>query len=293
MSDNSGCPAWGGLSGCGPAFPRVQQTESRQRGRLPGHGVRLVLLLVMAVGALAAQSTPADLPKAETILDRYVEATGGKAAYEQRHSEVATGTIEMVGAGVTGTIADYRSAPDKAYTELEVNGVGKIQAGSNGEVAWELSALQGPRVKSGDEKADAMRDSIFNGPIRWREIYPKVVTAGSATVDGEDCYKVVATPKDSKPETQYYSKKSGLLLKTEGIQITSMGEIPVEETMSNYKDAGGILAPYTITQKGAGQEMKVEIQNVKVNTEIPASRFDLPAEIKELVAKSKSPAQSK
>ena len=255
--------------------------------------IKSTLLLALGAATLAAQSTPASLPKAETILDRYVEVTGGKAAYESRHSEVATGTIEMVGAGVTGTIADYRAAPDKVYTELDVNGVGKIQAGSDGQVAWELSALQGPRVKDGDEKADAMRDSIFNGPVRWREIYPKVETTGTAAVDGEECYKVAATPKDGKPETQYYSKKSGLLLKTEGIQITSMGEIPVEETMSNYKDAGGILAPYTITQKGAGQVMKVEIQDVKANTEIPASRFDLPAEIKELAAKSKSPAQPK
>ena len=35
ISDNSRLPMWGGFSGCGPAFQRVQPAESRQRARLP------------------------------------------------------------------------------------------------------------------------------------------------------------------------------------------------------------------------------------------------------------------
>src|ERR1043166_7944689 len=87
------------------------------------------------------------LPKAETILDKFIEVTGGKAAYEKRHTEVSTGSMEIVGKGIKGTLTSYRSEPDKSYTEIDIQGIGKVQEGSDGAVAWSLSAMQGPRVK--------------------------------------------------------------------------------------------------------------------------------------------------
>lgn len=52
-----------------------------------------------------------DLPKAETVLDQYVEATGGKAAYEKIKNRTASGTIEIAGAGIKGTIKMKQAAP--------------------------------------------------------------------------------------------------------------------------------------------------------------------------------------
>ena len=60
--------------------------------------------------ALRADDT---LPKAETILDRYIEVTGGKAAYEKRKTEIATGTFEMAAMGVKGTITHYAASPTR------------------------------------------------------------------------------------------------------------------------------------------------------------------------------------
>jgi len=61
----------------------------------------------MAMAACSAFLFAADepLPKAETILDRSIEVTGGKAAYEKRKTEITTGTFEFSGKGVKGTIA--------------------------------------------------------------------------------------------------------------------------------------------------------------------------------------------
>src|SRR5579864_1799089 len=113
----------------------------------------------------------ADLPKAETILDKYIEATGGKAAYEKHHSEISTGKMELTGKGITGTVTSYRAEPDKSYTEVEIAAIGKIQEGSDGKVAWSLSAMQGPHLKEGAEKAQALLAAKSNAEIRWRELY--------------------------------------------------------------------------------------------------------------------------
>ncbi len=69
------------------------------------------------------------LPKAETILDRYVEVTGGKAAYDKRTNEVATGTLEFKAQGLKGSVTRYSAVPAEEYLVMEIDGVGKIESG--------------------------------------------------------------------------------------------------------------------------------------------------------------------
>lgn len=239
------------------------------------------------IGAFTGLADDA-LPKAETILDHYVEVTGGKASYLKRKTEISTGTVEMAAQGIKGTITRYSADPDKSYVAMELDGVGKIEQGSIGGVAWEKSAMMGPRVKTGDEKAQALRESLFNGQLNWRKLYPKVETTGVADVDGEQCYKVVLTPAQGKPETMYFQKKSGLAVKTETVAASAMGEVPVEVLVSDYKNFDGVMVPTRMVQKLAGQELIMTIQTIKTNEEIPPDRFDPPAEIKALLNK---PAQ--
>src|SRR5437868_4503983 len=163
--------------------------------------------VVLATGVGRAAD---DLPKAETILDKYIESTGGKAAYEKNHNEVSSGTMEFVGKGIKGNISSYRAEPDKSYTEIDIQGIGKVKEGSDGKVAWSISAMQGPRLKEGEEKAGAFQAARFNADLNWRDTYKAEIT-GVEKVDGKDCYKVLMTPKEGMPMTRYYEKKSNLL----------------------------------------------------------------------------------
>lgn len=246
---------------------------------------RKLALAVLFGGFATAFLTAADepLPKAETLLDRYVQVTGGAAAYEKHKTEITTGTMEFPAMGLKGTLTRYAAAPDKEYSVMELDGIGKIETGIGGGIAWEKSAILGPRVKSGEEKAQSIRVGTFNAPIKWKSLYSKVETTGSDTVSGEDCYKVVLTPAEGKPETMFFSKKSGLLLKASTTAVTQMGDVPVEVIAADYKDFDGVLTPTKSTQKGAGQEFTMTIQSVQVNVEIPAGRFDPPADVKALV----------
>ena len=93
------------------------------------------------------------LPKAEKILDKFVEATGGKAAYEKIHNEKATGTF--VGKGVKGTVLNYKAEPNKMYTRVDLENIGAVEDGTDGDTAWALSALQGltsSKAKSGQSR---------------------------------------------------------------------------------------------------------------------------------------------
>ena len=65
-----------------------------------------------------------------------------------------------------------------------------------------------------------------------------------------------------------------------------MGDVPFEVFTGDYKTFGGVTMPTKITQKAAGQEFSLTIQDVKINQTLPADRFDPPAEIKALLSKA-------
>ena len=249
---------------------------------------RLMLLGAVAVGmAASGVSLAQPLPKAETILDHYVEVTGGKAAYEQHKTEVLRGTIAFPAQGLTGQLTRYSAAPDKEYSAVELGPIGKIESGVSNGIAWEKSVILGPRVKDGDEKDQAVRQSRFNAPLAWRTIYSKAETAGVETAEGEECYKVVMTPATGKPETEFFSKKSGLLVKTTATAASPMGEVDVEVVVSDYKNFGGVLMPTRSKQKAGGQQLEISVTGVGVNEAIPPDLFNPPADVQALVEKGK------
>jgi zinc protease len=244
-------------------------------------------LLAVALGALISQLAAQEaLPQAGAILDKYIEATGGRAAYEKLHSEVRSGSMELVGKGITFKMTLYRAAPSKSYMVLEVPGVGQMEEGTDGQVAWSRSAVQGPRVKEGDERALALLAAAFNADLRWRDLYKSAETQGSEEVNGQSCYKVLITTKEGLQQTRYYDKKSGLLVKAAMIAKTQMGEIPTESLLSDYKSVDGILIPHKTFMKVLGQEIVMTLDSLKTNVEIEESRFQAPEEIKALLGKS-------
>lgn len=236
---------------------------------------------------LAAAAFAADQVKPEAIVDKYIEVTGGRAAYEKIHTEVAKGTLEIPAMGLSGTLTTYRQAPDKAYTMIDLGAAGTSEEGSDGKVAWSINSMQGARIKEGDERAAALRRGALYAEVHWRDFYKKAELAGSEDVDGKPCYKVILTPNEGAAETRYYDKSSNLLVKIVSPVTTPDGTVTAEIGLSDYRDEGGILMPHTISQKLPGMDLSVKIESVQRNTDIPANRFDLPADIKALLTNKK------
>jgi hypothetical protein len=245
-------------------------------------------LLIAAAGILCAGFVHAAqdaLPKVDEIMDKYIAATGGRAAYEKRKNEVTTGTMDFTGKGIKGTMTAYSDASNNAYSVIEIEGIGKMEQGVYNGMAWESSALQGSRIREGAEKAEMLRDSTFNGELKWRELYPKAEVAGVEDIDGSPAYKVILTPADGKPQTLFFDKKSAYMVKRMVTVINPMGEIPMEMTLTNYRKLGDIVRPTKMTQKVMGQEFSITLWDVKTNVDIPKDRFEPPAEIKKLMNK--------
>lgn len=247
-------------------------------GRNIAIGTAIVLSLTFARAA-------DDLPKADTILDKYIEVTGGKAAYEKHHSEVSKGSFEMAAMNLKGSLTSYRAEPNKSLTEIDLGSVGKMRDGSDGKVYWSFFSMMGPHVKDGPEKAQAEISAKFNAELKWRDLFKDAQTTGTDTVDGKACYKVQLTPQEGPPITQCYDKESGLMVKMTMTAQGPMGEQPADTFLSDYRKEGDVLMPHKIKESAAGQEVTISIDSVTFNSDIPADKFALPDEIKALVNK--------
>jgi hypothetical protein len=236
---------------------------------------RFSVLMTVAVSLTFA----ADMPSGESLLQRYIDRSGGADAYARAKNMSMSGTVEMAGRNISGTVTIFEEG-EKSYTAMDFPGIGKVEEGFDGETAWEDSALEGPRLLEGDEKAAAKRAATLALITSWREVYKEARTNGESDVDGKPAWKVEMMPKEGKPETFFFDKASGLLVRIAAVLSTALGDIATEATMSDFRSVDGILTPFAITEKAMSQNILMRFGKIAYNAEIPNDRFELPASVK-------------
>ena len=261
-----------------PYIPRYRHLVSR---RIAWTAATVATLGFVSLGFAGE----ARRPSAASILDRFIEVTGGKAAYDKIRNRVTTGRIVHVGMGFEDATISYAARPNKRYHRWNSEAMGVVENGTNGTIAWYLSDPTGAIIEDGAVREGTLHDSTFDGLARWREIYEKVEVVGDEIVDDQSCFVVTMKPHAAAPETWYFGKKSGLAVKaTKSRLFTNMPVIPFELRFSDYKRVDGILLPHSVrkvsVQCGTKREMLVVTDSIRHNVELSADRFDPPAAIK-------------
>ncbi len=254
------------------------------------------------------------LPSAEVILDKYVELTGGKAAYSKLHTLHVEGTVQ-VGNGTTKANMTSDHAPPANSYEVVSFGLLQIVRGTNGEVAWQKN---GPlasigkgeaRLREYGEKDLALLLARFNADAVWRDLYSNVETLALENMNGCECYRIELTVKDGLGITsglrltKYYDKQSGLLVKTAmNLKVPKtepstnpfaapvpkvpleFGEMAWELLIGDYRKERDILVPHqTIERINGRAPTTTTIEQVDWNASISKDRYGLPDEVQALL----------
>jgi len=222
---------------------------------------------------------------ADDILALYVEATGGRAAYEKLSSRVAKATMVLPSLGVKGDVEMYQQAPNKSYMKLVLGQAGTVEQGTDGTVVWERSAMTGVRVLSGQERELGLIGAVFNAELKYKELYKSVQLMGIEAVDGAPAYKLVFTTPSGQTETRYYDKDTKLLVKSSATVQHQMGKISSTTRYSDYRAVDGVRMPFKMEVSAMNQKRVLTLTDVKHNVAIPASRFALPPDVQKLLDK--------
>jgi hypothetical protein len=238
----------------------------------------IAFALVLATCAFAqGGEKAAALPTVDAVLDKYVQALGGKANIEKQTSRVSKGTFEIAAFGASGTAEIFEKAPNKSAAVIDVPGFGTIKEGYDGKVAWSSEPQTGLREKTGAELAAARLDGEFYRPLKLKQLYPKITVKGKEKVGDRDTYVLEATPQDSSVELWYFDVENGLLLRQDAERESPQGKTPVQIYFESYKDIDGVKIPMVFRQVTSAFSLNVKFDDVKTNVPVDDAKFVKPA----------------
>jgi outer membrane lipoprotein-sorting protein len=246
---------------------------------LPFRRVSASLALALALGAGSASAQ--QLPPAQQVVDRYVAAIGGKQALARYQSRRIVAEMAMPAMGMTLTVETMASRPNKMLVKSNMPGMGEMLSGYDGQVAWSVNPVQGPRVLVGSELAQAVRMADFDAASDLARLYPTLETVARDSAAGRPCFRVRMVSRDGDEAFGCFDTESGLLLSLQSKQESPMGKVDVTAAFSDYRDFGGIKYAGTTTTSLMGQQMVTTLKEVSYDPIAP-SAFEPPAQIKAL-----------
>lgn len=252
----------------------------------PGRALPLAFsaIAVAAVAVASTAVTPAQegLPPARKVIDRHIEAMGGRAAILAHSSMHLTGTMSIPASGVSGSLEVFAAKPNKTLVRMTIPGIGEVLEGVDGTVAWSLSPMFGPMLAEGKEAEQKKFDADFYGELRSDDRYKSATTVEKTTWEGRPSYKVSLVRHDGSEEFEYYDVENGLRSGRELSRDNPAGTLKVTQITSDYRKFGDLMHPATITINVMSVQQQLTISSVEYDKVDPAV-FEPPAAIKALI----------
>ena len=247
-----------------------------------GHRVAGALAALALLPALAHAQAPAAtaLPTPQAIVARFVEASGGRAAFEQLRPRWERGRIEIPAQGMSIAYETFSSG-NRIVTLSEMPGLGTIRSGFDGEVGWAINPATGPQLMDGNQLLQARQ-----GADPLAILHPERYVASMQTVEETDfggarCYRVRVTTPWGESYDEFFDTTTGLQAGTTRRQVTPQGEIEVTAQIAEYRQVGGVRLPKVTRASMMGMQIVSTVDTSEVRA-IPDSVFALPPEIRAL-----------
>jgi hypothetical protein len=226
--------------------------------------------------AQAPATVPA-MPTAEEILSRYLEAVGGRAAWQKLNSRASSGTIDVPAMSLSGTVEIHEKAPNRVLTVVAIGGAA-FRQGFDGTVGWTDDPQNGLRDQTGAELAETEREADFYAPLNIRSHYTKFTVSGREKIGDRDAYCVLATVGErGNPDKMYFDAQTGLPIRMVSEHHSPEGVSAFQEDLADYREVDGVKLPFTILQTSTDSAFTIKITEVHHNISLDDHEFAKPA----------------
>ncbi|MBK8348007.1 MAG: hypothetical protein IPL08_10370 [Saprospiraceae bacterium] len=187
---------------------------------------------------------------ANGIVKDYLDAIGGQnklKAIKSLHTSMKTNMM-----GQEATFETYQVAPDKFAMKVNMMGMTVQEQRYDGVKGMQAQMGNKKVITEGKELEDLKKQTVVFEQLNYTNTGYKLELKGIESVEGNNCYKVIVTDPAGATTTEYYDVKSSYLVRSVKSQAGQGGEsVSITTDFKDYKDAGGILMPYTTTIIGA------------------------------------------
>jgi hypothetical protein len=243
------------------------------------------------------------LPSPESILDKYIQASGGAQRLAGLTSIDGKGTsVGFGGFGGGGAVEIAAKAPDKRATiilfKAETGRGDQIRTydGKTGWVRTPLNVLGEFQLVGGD--LDGARfDAQLSFPGQIKQILTDLRTGQPTTItDLQMSQSQAAVQQKNAAQgktynvdvvqgtgprgllvTLYFDKQTGLLSRELRYSVTPIGRVPVQIDYSDYRDVNGIKFAFRIAYQWLDGRDSIALDEIKTNVPIDEAKFGRPA----------------
>ena len=224
---------------------------------------------VLGLGAAMAAAAPAgaQTPSARQLVDRYVEAIGGRERIEavaSRHM-----VYEMNANGMTMSMEVRQTRPNLMKTTL-VTPMGEIVSGTDGETVYALTPM-GAQVLEGPQAEDVRSRGSFDADLLLGDVFTSMETVGRGEHGGRACWNVRMETDSGIEMTRCFDAETGL---TVAVTLSQAGT-EITTTIDEYREFDGIHYPARTSGSAMGQTVVTTLVSVD-HAPIPAAEFAVP-----------------
>jgi SH3-like domain-containing protein len=206
------------------------------------------------------------MPTVDQIVERYVQAVGGREAIERLRTRVMTGHLVTDLPTWSPPVheeveVELRSATSRGYLSVMQAQDGAVWDGFDGTVEWSRSAA-GVEIDDGvDVRLAWFLDP--QGALRLREYFPDMTLRGATELDGRRVY--VVDIDDERLHAMYFDAETGLLVR-----------LGYNRELGEYREVDGVMVPFSVSFSRKGGSSTYVFDNVEHNVEIDTSLFAMP-----------------
>ena len=243
------------------------------RGQTKPAVMPMLPLAQMARGTAARPNEA--LPTVDQVLEKYVQAIGGKAAFEKLNTRVMKGTHTLPD-GTALPVETYQAAPNKLVSVMTTKN-GEVMNGYNGTTGWTKNP-RGQRELSGAQLEQMRRAADFYADVKPKETFPDLTFSGRQKLGDRDVYVLESKASDAAIEKLYFDTQTGLLLRIQTITQTLLAPLPSQTDFEDYREVDGVKLPFTIRQSFVDyrNDWTRKYTEVKHNVPIEDAKFNPP-----------------
>ncbi|MEE4197670.1 MAG: insulinase family protein [Bacteroidales bacterium] len=207
---------------------------------------------------------------AQTVIDNYVEAVGGKEKLAAMEDITVNASTEMSGMKINQVT--YQKAPNKYSMKMSMNGNVITEQKFNGEVAV-VKSFQGEQKIEGEQLEKFKIESTLNPELNYDKLGINLELSGIESVQEKDAYKIKVESPTGDVKYDFYDVESGLKIQTKQKVATPQGEMTQTQFYLNYEIFDGIKYPTLIRITGM-QNLELKVDSVKINTGLKDELFE-------------------
>ena len=226
---------------------------------------------------------PEKPPAVEEILNKYVEAAGGKRALEgiqTRVKEASYTRPKLVNpSGKLSGLEVYEKAPNKLLWVTTGPDGTVISQGYNGKVGWIKTPTEQREMTSAEVALFRERAEIYR-ELNFKNLYSSLRVVNKQKIGEHDVYYVSGTNLNGKRERLYFDMTTGLLVRRVVLSKTILGLDPVQIDYLDYREVNGVKLPFTLEISyldSSHYNTTRKFSQIRNNVPVDDAKFEVPS----------------